>query len=136
MKFTAIIAALMLSSTPALAQSSDNTNTSQSEALSYSGIQTHGDNVYSSSVSAPSGNSTAPCVIAQAGGIAAMGTGFSYGTGVLDGDCVTRIEAMALAELVAMPVQQRRIAVAHFCVNDETMRRTLVTVGWCVVQSQ
>ena len=103
----------------------DATSTSSSS----SGIMTEGDTV--NSVGVPSSNTTAPCM-----------NGFSIGAPGLAGigipienkDCVTRTEAKILVELSRMPAAQRRVAVAHFCRLDETMRDTMVSLGWCVVR--
>lgn len=126
---TAIIAAIIaVAASAAHAQ-----QTSTSTAQSYSGVHSEGDNIRSSTAVAPSNNSTAPCVIGQSGGIGLAGIGISAGGGKIDRDCVTRQEAQILAEIATMRGEQRRAAVMHFCTHTESMQRTMVALGWCVV---
>ena len=116
----------------ASAQSLDSTSASQSQ--SYSGIQTEGDTINSSSAIAPSINATAPCVVPMSLGFGVAGLGLAGGTGKMDGDCVTRTEADILVSISTMPAAQRIVAVTHFCMFDLTMRQTMVALGWCKVQ--
>jgi|TARA_R110000823_G_scaffold79742_6_gene181771 hypothetical protein len=116
----------------ASAQSLDSTSASQSQ--SYSGIQTEGDTINSSSAIAPSINATAPCVVPMSMGFGVAGFGLAGGTGKMDGDCVTRTEADILVSISTMPATQKVVAVTHFCTFDATMRQTMVALGWCAVR--
>lgn len=79
-------------------------------------------------------NSTAPCVIGNSFGVGVAGFGIGGGTGRLDAECVTRQEAQILVEISSMRGEPRRAAIMHFCINDESMRRTMVALGWCATQ--
>jgi hypothetical protein len=132
MKTAAILTTVIALATAggASAQSLD----SQSQSQSYSGIQTEGDTINSSSAIAPSINATAPCVVPMSMGFGVAGFGLAGGTGKMDGDCVTRTEADILVSISTMPAAQKVVAVTHFCTFDATMRQTMVALGWCAVR--
>lgn len=134
MKTAAILTTVIALATAggASAQSLDSRSASQSQ--SYSGIQTEGDTINSSSAIAPSINATAPCVVPMSMGFGVAGFGVAGGTGKMDGDCVTRTEADILVSISTMPAAQKVVAVTHFCTFDATMRQTMVALGWCAVR--
>lgn len=135
---TTIIAAAIASilAAPALAQDYNASNSAQSQSHSQSGsaINRGGDTVYSSTAIAPSMGTTAPCVIGKSGGIGALGVGVSVGGGSIHDPCEVKDESHILMQLGKMHPDDpaRRIAIMHFCTNNDRMYRTLAAAGWCV----
>lgn len=135
MKLATLATAIaMIAAAPALSQSAD----AQSQSYSSSGIRTHGDTVYSSSVVAPSSNNTAPCVIAPSGGIGALGAGVAGSSPYIGKDCITERESLVLRSIARLkwddPV--RVATIQHYCSNIESMRRTMVSLGWCRIPAE
>lgn len=134
MKSLIIAAALAtLTATGSYAQSSTSTAGSQS----YSGIQSEGDTVHSSTAIAPSMNSTAPCVVATSLGIGAVGAGVSFGSGRIDDQCIAKEDAALLRDLARMRAAGDpgfRAAMVHLYHNHKTIRQSLVALGWVQVQ--
>ncbi len=136
----AAVAAFTLVSVPAFGQSADidlsSTSIAGSQSQSQSGASliNQGDNVRVGTANPPSVNSTAPCVIGNSFGLGVAGFGIGGGTGRLDPECVTRQEAQILVEISNMRGEPRRAAITHFCINDESMRRSMIALGWCATQ--
>ena len=124
--------AIALSGSAAIAGggvSSDSSAGSQS----YSGIQNGGDSVRSSTAIAPSSNSTAPCVVSTAIGIGAIGAGVAFGGGRIDDQCIAKADAALLRDLARMRSAGDpgfKAAVTHLYTNHETIRRSIIALGW------
>lgn len=69
-----------------------------------------------------------PCVIGGGAGVVGPGFGVNLGGGRIDDECNTRAEMAALAAIAG-----NHAAVAHACLQDESMRETLEAVGMCKV---
>ena len=132
-----IIAAAIASiiTAPALAQDYNASNSAQSQSHSQSGsaINRGGDTVYSSTAIAPSMGTTMPCVVGQSGGIGALGVGVSVGGGKIDKDCIAKQDAAVLRDIARMNPRDpaRTATILHLCSNHATLRRSMISLGWC-----
>lgn len=134
-KFTIAAIACMIASS-ATAQSVN--SGSESAALSQSGVTVNGSNIPDNTpgLGGSLTNSTAPCVIGTAFGIVGPGAGVNFGNGRINQECVIRVEAQILGELLSQPATPARQAqIAHLCANDESFQETLTAAGFCQVQT-
>lgn len=87
------------------------------------------------SMPAPGIHHTAPCIIGRSSGVSVAGFGVSGGGGSIDENCNTREEVVFLSRLLEQPPGPARTAgIYHACANDESLRRTLVAMGACVMR--
>lgn len=135
--FISILGFMVLFATSAIAGDAGDINVnSASGALSgsYSGIYSEGTHIPNNTpgLGAAGTNSTAECIRGHGAGIVLPGFGINYSNGVLEENCNTRAEAYILRDLTnRRPSAGRTSAMLHFCLNDESMARTLSAMGNC-----
>lgn len=127
MRVLIFIAAVAIA-TQATAQSTAD-SASLSDSYSASGVYIEGSNIPDNTpglggLVGSSGN----CYPGAGINVATPGLGFNVGGGVVDMECNVRMEMAALAAVAG-----NRVAVAHACKHDTSMRQTLVEMGLCKV---
>ena len=126
--FVTAAAMVLLSVGVAAAQTTSN---SQSGSQSVSGVVIEGSQVPNNTPNASMAVGSAGNCYPGAGiGASGPGWGLTIGGGRVDGECNTRAEMAALAQLAG-----NRAALAHACRHDASMRETLVGLGICRVQN-
>jgi hypothetical protein len=130
MKTTILAASVLLLSTGAtFAQNAIAGSTSASGSQSVSGVSIEGSNIPDNTPNAGIAiGSAGDCYPGAAFGASGPGWGVSAGGGQVDQECNVRAEMAALAVVAG-----NRVAVAHACKHDRSMRQTLVELGLCKV---